>query len=172
MEDSPWLCCSLFRSSRGYTIERGCSQTLQILTPRLGSSHALVGMGEAFPAPAMPLSPGKSLRDSPLGICGAQLEIALTFYLPKASCPPGAVGMALSGVRANNMGSGFLALLVLIGPCNGGEKQAPLWKTPSIRGKADAQTHGFPQSPGGDLFKGTLKDLWVLKERNEGNRAE
>lgn len=133
MEDCPWLCSSLFRSSRGYTAERGCSQTLQILTARPGSSHALVGMGEALPAPAMTQTPHEP-RKEPHGFTSGHLWCSAgncTHILPpKASCPPEAMGMALSAVRA-----GRQARLSVPGssgpdgrPCKGGKKRAPLWK--------------------------------------------
>lgn len=154
MEDCPWICSSLFRSSRRHTAERGCSQTLQILAPRLGSSHALAGMGEAFPALAVPLSPGKSLMDSPLGICGAiALPFCLQSLLPSWSHGHGPVwsqGRQQGLLVPGSSGPGGT-------PCSGGEKQAPLWKTPPIRGKTGAQTHGCPQPPR-VLFKDTVKD--------------
>lgn len=80
--------------------------------------------------------------------------------------------MALSGVRAHCTGSWCLALLVLLGDLAMEERNKLLFGKHLLPGgKTGAQTHGFPQPPRGDLLKGTLKDLLVLKERNEGKQG-
>lgn len=111
---------------------------------------------------------------SPLGICGAQLAIALTFYLQRlpALLKPWEWPCLQSG-QGDKPGCRCLVLLVLMGDLAREVRNELLCgKTPSIRGKTGAQTHGFPQPPRGDLFKGTLKDLSVFQERYEGNRAD